>query len=284
MQRSLIQPTRPSRSGFTLVELLVVITIILILAGLLTVAVFGAIENARIAQVQSELTSLEKGMADFQMTFHDYPPSSFVIDESDMGWAPSERNLILKYWPNYDFGTPIAFDANGDGDTTDVIVLNGAESLVFFLGGVLSDDAAVPENRVPTGFSKNMAKPFQPGGSRVGPFHEFNTGQLRESDDFKILVDPLTSSQKAYVYIHSDDYVNPTDALDGTGMTNVYTQGSSTDNFWKSQTFQLISAGPDGRYGEGGAFNPDTADDTLVGARVDERDNITNFHQGKLAP
>ena len=51
MQRSLIQPTRPSRSGFTLVELLVVITIILILAGLLTVAVFGAIENARIAQV-----------------------------------------------------------------------------------------------------------------------------------------------------------------------------------------------------------------------------------------
>jgi hypothetical protein len=54
---------------------------------------------------------------------------------------------------------------------------------------------------------------------------------------------------------------------------------------WNPQSFQIISPGSDNEYGTGGVFNADTASNDLVGAaRETERDNITNFHSGRLAP
>ncbi|MEZ6123719.1 MAG: hypothetical protein R3C49_11145 [Planctomycetaceae bacterium] len=46
-----------------------------------------------------------------------------------------------------------------------------------------------------------------------------------------------------------------------------------------SRPFQIISAGPDGRFGCGGSLPPDNC---LQGERTAERDNITNFSNGRL--
>lgn len=46
--------------------------------------------------------------------------------------------------------------------------------------------------------------------------------------------------------------------------------------------FQIISPGVDGTYGTGGLFVPGKASCFSGAARDPERDNLTNFHSGRL--
>ncbi|MEO0513056.1 MAG: type II secretion system protein [Planctomycetota bacterium] len=63
-----------ARRGFTLAELAVVITVLLLLAGIFFVA-FGAVtESARSAQAQSETSSVQFGVETFDSTFGFLPP------------------------------------------------------------------------------------------------------------------------------------------------------------------------------------------------------------------
>ena len=55
----------PKRSGFTLIEVLIVIVIIGILAALILPAVNRARMRAQIARVQSELESIKASITDF---------------------------------------------------------------------------------------------------------------------------------------------------------------------------------------------------------------------------
>ena len=79
-----------------------------------------------------------------------------------------------------------------------------------------------------------------------------------------------------------------------TAPFNASTYVSTT--FLNPQSFQIISSGVDGTYGVGGLYSPDLSEalpyDTTLpysynnlerhGIRVFERDNVTNFHNGKL--
>ncbi len=72
-------------SGFTLVEMLVVITIISILVALASVAVFKALETAKKARIKAEITNLESAMQQFKTQYGDYPPSWFGPVQTDAG-------------------------------------------------------------------------------------------------------------------------------------------------------------------------------------------------------
>ncbi len=67
--------TKTSGQGFTIVELLVVMAVILILAGLLVSGGTAARQRARVFSTQSMIASLETALAMYHTDFGAYPPS-----------------------------------------------------------------------------------------------------------------------------------------------------------------------------------------------------------------
>src|SRR5437763_5142402 len=66
------------RTAFTLVELLVVITIIIILMGLLTPVVMIALGRAKEGRITLEIATLDGAMKAYKEKRGSYPPSDFV--------------------------------------------------------------------------------------------------------------------------------------------------------------------------------------------------------------
>lgn len=180
-QPAVQRPLAP-RSAFTLIELLIVIAIIGVLAGLLLGGVFGVFGTARVTQVTADINSLDKSIQDFKLRFGVEPPSFIVLYEDAPNWGTGpvplrSRALVQRVWPDFNFGT--AHDINLDGDTTDTFVLQSTEALVFFLGG---NGMLSTSNPQPLGFSVNPQNPFTAGGQRVGPFIQFDTARLVDVD------------------------------------------------------------------------------------------------------
>ena len=318
--RSLHQ--RPSRLAFSMIELMVVITIIAILVSLLLVGVQSAMNAARTATVVVELQQLEKGIADFKAKFGTEPPSGIILFEAAAGWAGSapsaalvgrSRAAVRQIWPDFDF--TLARDINDDGDSTDTITLNGAECLVFFLGGV-PDQTGVTDNPwAPLGFSTNPLNPFARGGTRHGPFHTFDVGRLRNLEGMTTTLDPefmpeftdqipgqrnpilYASSYGGKGYRDADIQLTTQATYDAyatvpTGFAYYYRRYTGAypavvADFTAAPAFnpkscQLISPGVDGEYGWGGVLNTGMSLAEPRPERVQERDNITNFKGGKI--
>ncbi len=328
---SVSKSQRRARQAFSLIELMIVITIIAILMSLLLVGVQAARNAARVASVTVEFKNMEKSIADFKAKFGAEPPSGIVLFEAIAGWTGSSpstaavnrsRALIRQIWPDFVFTTPR--DINGDGDMTDTITLNGAECLVFFLGGVNSTNVvdrtgttigtvnAPITSWAPLGFSTNPANPFARGGARLGPYHDFNIGRLRNRDGatdaegFPEYIDPLPGQTNPILYASSyggkgyrdaDVQLTTQAAYDAyttvpTGFAYYYrrytgTYPATVANFTAAPAFndkscQLISPGLDGEYGWGGVLNTGMGLIEPRAERNPERDNITNFKGGKI--
>ncbi|WP_437225245.1 type II secretion system protein [Planctomicrobium sp. SH661] len=329
MQRSLRKAdlsTGTPRSGFSLIELMIVIVVIAILAGMLLPALRSVQTSARNAQVASDIKNLEAGIAAFKLKFGMEPPSSFLISDDPSFYtgttAPqvgkNSLSIMRQLWPSFDPLGPN--NPAGRLGISGVKYLNGAECLVFFLGGPGTYAvSSKPEDSRPNGFSANPADPFNlTGSSRVGPFIEFDLARLVDvgtPDGFFELLDPLPNQTMPYQYLSSYDgrgyqpggydsdlsTVNDNEIIEG--MSNVYlkrdenwaTAGSlpsvnQPGDFWNGRSFQIISPGLDGSYGVGGWYSSEKGIAVKDGAtpyrarenRAAEADNITNFSGGPL--
>ncbi len=72
---------RPPEAGFSLVELLVVITIIGILATAVTVKVMGALSAAKSARAMSDISSIKAAVATYQIVKGRLPESLQALKE-----------------------------------------------------------------------------------------------------------------------------------------------------------------------------------------------------------
>src|SRR6185437_15283819 len=89
-----------SRRGFTLVELLMVITIIGMLMGLLVVGVNKALVRARQAQTTLQIDSLDQSMQNAKSTYGSYPPDCSNLSGNTAGGAGINyrQSRILAYF------------------------------------------------------------------------------------------------------------------------------------------------------------------------------------------
>ena len=180
-------PAPQSRVGFTLVELMVVIVIIVMLIGLVLPAISSVRTRAREAQVKTDISQLEQAITAFKLDFGIDPPSQITLYAAQADWdnlmlanSIRSKGLIKQIWPRFDFNNCGGASTGGPGATFTVpgaptlLNLNGAECLVFFLGGMIDSSSGGF-----VGFAKDPAHPFAPRSgatgitNRQGPYFEF---------------------------------------------------------------------------------------------------------------
>lgn len=288
-RRESLTAVGPSRSGFSLIELLVVIVILGILMSLLIPAITGMRRTAQENAVGAEIAQLDQAVTRFKGRFGVEPPSSLTIPTSLAGWSAEDRQKVLRIWDQFDFATLGGLGAY----PTTAIHLNGAESLVFFLGGVNANPTGVPQL---VGFSKNPRTPWNATAqNRDVPFYDrFTPERLVDLDGDKAVefIDGLPGQTTPLIMFSSqgktyrksngaatlDDFDVHGGMNNAKDMSQIYL-GPDGKTPLRAQSYQIISPGFDGLYGTGGAYVDGSE---LTGPRSGEADNITNFSGGKM--
>lgn len=271
-----------SRQAFTLVELLVVITIIGILVALLVPAVTGVMGNARDAQMGIEVANLAQALEAYKLENMAYPPDFAPTTELQ------DKNQIDAH---------LARKFRYRVKAQDVVPMTGldpAEALVFWLSGLSGDQKFPLLKRQPYAVGTGPVK-----GDK--PFFEFDQARLDDRDGDGWPEYYPENSEMPYVYLSSQNYGEK--QADGTyfafshpvlnGATGVRAYAAElsdsvvnnirpTVRFAEQDKYQIICAGRDSQFGAGmglkeyqAASYPDG-----IGYSEADEDNLTNFSEG----
>jgi len=310
-----IENRRPS-SGFTLVEMLVVIAIIGILAGLITVAASSAINSAKDTRIKTEIDQLDMALKAFKQQYGAYPPCDLRIGANNA--YPNQNTLIaflMQAFPRYTNNgnaTNIASDLSSAG--VDVKNFRPDAALVFWLQG-FNPDITQPFTGVPTSNTTS----FSTTTYAVTPFFNFDQTRVKQvtpSGGTAHYVYTPSNQTSPYVYFDLSVYgalatavadvaaggayssasgaANPSQFVvtntDGTAggtatpyVLDVNANGAFAappDTFCNPTTFQIISAGQDNNFGAFGRVFRLFPTGTGYDSSGAENDNISNFLTG----
>jgi type II secretory pathway pseudopilin PulG len=265
--------------GLTLAEMLVVVLIIVILAGLITAAGYRAVRRAKIAKINTEIQQLSMALEQYKQKFGEYPPD-FSGDLTSTNVQAAILRHISHAFPRFTStwigGTSYPVDwthlqqeilANSN-NLVDLSKMTPASALVFWLGGI--PDA---QGRL-CGFSKNPADPFENPSttpSRIGPFYDFDpsrltmkSGSTENNGKFYPSGVPVSAGQP-YVYFRAEqgqpEQKREYFIYDGSAYTfkcwPVY-PNQSTQPYWDQRTmgwvnstsFQILCSGLDCNFGK----------------------------------
>lgn len=198
--------------GFTLVELLVVITIIAVLAGIAIPTISMVQRKASNAAIRMEISEIEKGANNYATEFGDLPPdgSSWVVMNRHLNKAfprisAVDRTLLYNmcHEPN------VAASNNPTGSTFYPVAIDRAECIVLFLGGLSADETRPftgpggPFQYVGTAGTDSPVAPdsYQYNIDRSSPRMELDVTQLTLSQ----LPDPTAPVSVSNRVLSSDD-------------------------------------------------------------------------------
>jgi prepilin-type N-terminal cleavage/methylation domain-containing protein len=299
------------RGGFTLVELLVVITILTVLFALTAAAVVKAMGSGDTVKLRNEISQLAQAVQAFKTQYQvSYIPDRIVLPP---GYDTLTAQYFKTVWPRLSATPPSNTLGTGTNPITvngipyprgvfdywgvpnkgqQAVTLYGDQAIVFFLGGVLDASGN------PTGFCTDQTDPMQPakqGVVRHGPFYEFPANRLVAfSGSSPVNTLPSRSAyrsfvdiygQRPYLYFSSskagNDYGNVN--LAPTSVPGKFIQISpyqlNLTRFANPNGFQIVSAGKDGAFGTGGTA---WAGATGGAATADGADDMGNFHPNTL--
>ncbi len=207
-----VQQSPHRRSGFTLVELLIVILIISMLLSLVTVAGWRAIVKAKETAIKAEISQIDMAFRAYKSKYGSYPPT--------VSQAEFNRHA-RKAFPRY-------------SGTYDVTSLDVAEAVVFYLRG----------------YNANPTTPFNfsSGQQFEEPLFDFDRTRLADADgdgNPEYYPEGLT---QPYLYFAADneDYTGQ-----GSGSGLPY-QSSAAGGWMNPDSFQIVSAGADNNFGNTG--------------------------------
>ena len=224
--------SRNSRPGFTLVEIIVVITIMAVLFGMVASAVTNAMKTALDAKVSTEITQMAGAVEAFKSKYGvSYLPSEFRLRNTIAGYDAAiaaagtnqpliqfERdckNFLLRMFPRINTAAVIGWT----GDPTNpnsAIDLNGSECLVFFLGGRC---VKVGTSVTALGWGSNPVNPWPnplAGDKGIASF-EFDAARLMSSPynsantGICVYLDGFASGQNDMPYFYFSSYKSGND-------------------------------------------------------------------------
>jgi prepilin-type N-terminal cleavage/methylation domain-containing protein len=280
-----------TRSGFTLVEVLIVIAIIGVLVGLLIPAVNMARRAVQQAAIAFEVEALANAIEQYKNKYGDYPPDGSNRATFERHFRKAFSGIAATEFAVLRDATVANSSAVGPD-----AVMDPAEALVFCLGGFSSDPA-----RPFTG----PGGPFAASGSglqynvdRTNAFFEFKQTQLSikldasgtatvsndeeelfgsSANDLLPVYRPGGQLKAPFVYfdsrtysfaVGSGTYFNSYNPANVEGVARPYKSdqkntsvnaATNPDQFYRyvnDRSFQIISAGLDDSYGGVAALRP----------------------------
>jgi prepilin-type N-terminal cleavage/methylation domain-containing protein len=279
---------RSPRSGFTLVEMLVVVAIIGILAAMVTAGVYRALGAAKGNKIAQELTQLHQAIEAYKQKFGDYPPNfdgitntANLVDNT----KPFARHL-RKAFPRHQ-ETQVTLGNVFKDSSGNFHVPDAAEALVFWLSGLWNDP------RFPVSAGSGNAIVLLP----------LEESRLRDINGtgWKAYV-PKDGKDAPYVYFENRTYSASSYTFNAQLVrpyksSSVVKAGATTLPFANDLTYQIISAGLDGEFGDTTSTKfkvfpkgqwdvndngtKDTFENDLEDYVTGDRDNIANFSEGK---
>lgn len=198
------------RAGFTLVELMVAITIIAILAAVAVPAVMYAIGQGRNTAMRMEVTSLEQAVEKYQQKYGSYPPDG-------SSWSVMQRHMRRAFPRMTEPDLTLLSNLTHPGGSFSPVAMDRAEALVFFLGGFSSDEAhpltgqGGPLEYVDTSLPATDLNAYQYNATRDNPFFPFEPQRL-----------PLARLGGRYVSADEGNFGVADTAHGGTDLLPVY--------------------------------------------------------------
>lgn len=273
--------SHPHRPAFTLVELLMVVTIIGILIGLLLPAVYFGMQSVKKGAIGIELQTLASAVEQYKNKYGSYPP-----DGSKAAYFESHYRNIFRQIAATEF-TAVATACNVVNGAPASAYMDPPEALVFALGG-FSTDPLHPFTG-PGGPLIAVSGGYQYNTDRNEPLYEFKEAQLTidtsggtamsndeslyglgANDAMPVYRGPW-GKQAPFVYFHSSSYSyspgTPFPFFNYYGNANlgfarpyksdklntsVAATPANAETYFKymnDRTFQLISAGLDDNFG-----------------------------------
>ena len=288
------------RTAFTLVEMMVVILIISILAGIATPVIFRAIRITREFTIQNEIVQMDAAVEQFNVKYGFYPPAigpGLEIDTNNSAEAlVNFRRYLNRIAPNHDEGGVTGGSRLNTWWNNVGVNLDADSSLVFWLSGLclskqypLSGSVRAAGSLAPYDANRFVddSNALDINGNALmvdrDVFYQFQVDQLVSVGGFagiKAYHQANGSGDSlAFVYRDSKSYISANSSVSHAYHLGLDGSGNPV-NFFNPTTFQIVGPGMDGQIADLTATPPLTNIQGLTDFTQD--DNITNFAEGRL--